>query len=93
MAKDVNGAEAKYLIGEMFFKSREYDQSIKTLQELASDFSDFVFWYEKSFLLIADNYLGKSDTFMAKATLNSIIENSDNKQTVELAKQKLKAIN
>ena len=77
----------------MLYKSREYDQSIKTLQELASDFSDFVYWYEKSFLLIADNYLGKSDTFMAKATLNSIIENSDNKQTVELAKQKLKAIN
>ncbi len=93
MAKDINGAEAKYLIAEMLFKSKEYDQSIKTLQELASDFSDFVYWYEKSFLLIADNYLGKSDTFMAKATLNSIIENSDNKQTVELAKQKLKAIN
>jgi hypothetical protein len=29
---------------------------------------------------------------MAKATLNSIIETSENKETIETAKQKLKAI-
>jgi tetratricopeptide (TPR) repeat protein len=90
--KDVVGAEAKYYIGEMQFKAKENDLSIKTLQELAKDFSEFVFWYEKGFLLIADNYTAKNDSFMAKATLNSIIENSENKQTVELAKQKLKAL-
>jgi hypothetical protein len=43
-------------------------------------------------LLIADNYQAKDDSFMAKATLNSIIENSENKETIETAKQKLKAI-
>jgi TolA-binding protein len=93
MAKDVNGAEAKYFIADMQFKNKENDASIKTLQELANDFSDFEYWYEKSFLLIADNYVAKKDNFMAKATLNSIIQNSENKQTIETAKQKLKAIN
>lgn len=92
LAKDVNGAEAKYLIAEIEYKSKQYDQSIKTLQQLAADFSDFNYWYEKAFLLIVDNYLGKNDIFMAKATLNSIIENSENKQTIEEAKLKLKSI-
>jgi tetratricopeptide (TPR) repeat protein len=90
MAKDVNGAEAKYFIADMQYKNKDYDTAIKTLQELANDFSDFLYWYEKSFLLIVDCYIAKNDIFMAKATLNSIIENSDNKDTVEAAKQKLK---
>jgi tetratricopeptide (TPR) repeat protein len=89
MAKDVSGAEAKYFLGEMLYLQKQYDASIKSLQELSNDFSDFVFWYEKAFLLIADNYAAKNDTFMAKATLNSIIENSDNKETIQIAKQKL----
>ncbi|NBA87665.1 tetratricopeptide repeat protein [Emticicia sp. CRIBPO] len=93
MAKDVNGAEAKYYIGEIQYKAKQYDTSIKTLQELAQDFADFAYWYEKAFLLISDNYIGKNDAFMAKATLKSIIDNSENKQTVEEAKQKLKLIN
>jgi TolA-binding protein len=92
LAKDVSGAEAKYYLGDMLNKQKEYDASIKSLQELANDFSDFVYWYERAFLLIADNYLAKDDSFMAKATLNSIIENSENKETIETAKQKLKAI-
>lgn len=92
LAKDVSGAEAKYFLGDMLYKQKQYDASIKSLQELANDFSDFVYWYERAFLLIADNYLAKDDSFMAKATLNSIIENSENKETIETAKQKLKAI-
>ena len=77
----------------MHFAQKDFDTSIKVLQDLAADFSDFTYWYEKAFLLIADNYLAKNDEFMAKATLKSIIENSESKDTVEKAKQKLKAIN
>lgn len=92
MAKDNNGAEAKYFIGEMQFKSRKYKESIITLQELAQEFSEFVYWYEKSFLLITDNYIGMEDYFMAKATLKSVIENSDTPETIDAAKKKLKDI-
>jgi len=92
MAKDINGAEAKYLIGEIQYKSRKHKESIKILQELAQDFSEFVYWYEKSFLLITDNYIGMNDYFMAKATLKSIIENSEIPETIDTAKKKLKDI-
>lgn len=92
LGKDISAAEAKYRLGEIQYKQKEFDASIKSMQELAKDYSDYLIWYEEAFLLIADNYLGKNDAFMAKATLNSIIENSDNTETVAKARQKLNAI-
>jgi tetratricopeptide (TPR) repeat protein len=92
MDKDVNAAEAKYLLGEILFQSGKYDEAIVEMQSLAQDFSDYVVWYENAFILIADSYAGKTDYFMAKATLNSIIENSGNPATVDLAKAKLRNI-
>jgi len=92
MDKDVNAAEAKYLLGELLYESGKYDETILEMQSLAQDFGDFVFWYEKAFLLISDAYIGQEDYFMAKATLNSIIENSGNPTTVDLAKAKLRNI-
>ncbi len=92
LGKDLSGAEAKYYIANIQYTMKEYDNSIKTCQELSNDFSDFEFWYERAFLLIADNYIAKNDNFMANATLKSIIENSNNPETIELAKNKLKTI-
>jgi tetratricopeptide (TPR) repeat protein len=92
LGKDISGAEAKYLIAYIQYQMKEYDNSIKTGQELSNDFSDFELWYEKAFLLIADNYIAKNDNFMANATLKSIIENSSNPETIALAKTKLKTI-
>lgn len=92
MAKDENAAEAKYRIGEVAYQQKNYDESIKLLQIVGSEYSDFMVWYEKAFLLIARNYVAKKDDFMAKATLNSIIENSTNAETVKEAKEILKSI-
>ncbi|WP_394996662.1 tetratricopeptide repeat protein [Emticicia sp.] len=92
MAKDNNGAEAKYFIGDIQYKAKKYKESIKTLQELSQDFSEFVYWYEKSFLLISDDYIALNDFFMAKATLKSVIENSDTPETVDAAQKKIKEI-
>ncbi|WP_341225121.1 tetratricopeptide repeat protein [uncultured Arcticibacterium sp.] len=92
MDKDINGAEAKYLLGEILYESGKYEDAIKEMQSLAQDFGDYVTWYEKAFLLIADSYVGQKDYFMAKATLNSIVENSGNPETVDIAKAKLKNV-
>ena len=92
MDKDINGAEAKYLLGEIFYESGKYEEAIEEMQELAKDFGDYIGWYEKAFLLIADSYIGQEDFFMAEATLNSIVENSGNSETVDLARAKLKNI-
>ncbi len=92
MAKDNNGAEAQFFIADMQYRSKKYKESIKTAQELAQQFSDFLYWYERGFILIADNYVGLNDYFMAKATLKSIIENSETPETIDLAKKKMKEI-
>lgn len=92
MAKDNNGAEAQFFIADMQYRSKKYKESIKTAQELAQQFSDFLYWYERGFILIADNYVALNDYFMAKATLKSIIENSETPETIDLAKKKMKEI-
>jgi TolA-binding protein len=92
-AKDENGAEAQYLMADIFYKRKQYKQSIEYLHNLNSTFALFEYWFGRSFLLIADNYIALDEVFQAKATLNSVIEKSPVKAIVEEAKQKLNQIN
>lgn len=91
-AQDMNGAEAQYLVGEVFYKQKKYNESLAALFDLKSRFSAYPKWYNKGFLLIADNYIAQKENFQAQATLNSIIENAKDKETVEGAKKKLVAL-
>lgn len=92
LAKDENAAQAKYRIGEMLYDQGKFDESIAEMQNLSQNYGDFIFWYERAFLLISKNYISKKDAFMAKATLNSIIENSESAETVNEAKKLLTTI-
>jgi tetratricopeptide (TPR) repeat protein len=92
LVKDENAAEAQYRIGEMLYNQGDFDGSIIEMQNLSQNYGDFIEWYEKAFLLISKNYISKKDVFMAKATLNSIIENSESAETVSEAKQLLNSI-
>jgi tetratricopeptide (TPR) repeat protein len=91
-AQDVNGAEAQYLVGEVFFKQGKHNESLAALFELKSRFAAYPKWYNKGFLLMADNYIAQKEYFQAQATLRSIIENSKDKETVAAAKAKLAGI-
>ena len=42
-------------------------------------------WLDKGFLLVAENFIAMKEYFQAKATLQSIIDNSSNTQTVQSA--------
>lgn len=91
-AQDISGAEAQYLVGEVFYKQKKYNESLAALFELKSRFSAYPKWYIKGFLLIADNYIAQKENFQAQATLNSIIDNAKDKDAVESAKKKLNAL-
>jgi TolA-binding protein len=91
-AKDENGAEAQYLIGEALYKQNKHKESLDALFELNQKFSSYEKWRGRGFLLIADNYVALNEAFQAKATLNSIIERSPDKALVEEAKAKLKTL-
>jgi tetratricopeptide (TPR) repeat protein len=90
-AQDEYGAEAKYLLGEIKYLTKNYKQSNEVLVSLNTDFAAYPQWVGKSFLLMSDNYLAIGDAFQAKATLKSMETFPlDNIKT--LAKEKLKKI-
>ncbi|MES2388613.1 MAG: tetratricopeptide repeat protein [Bacteroidota bacterium] len=91
-AKDQNGAEAQYLMGEIQNKTGKYRESQETLFDLNKNFSAYRKWYDKSFLLIADNYTALNDTYNAKYALEKLVENSSDPAVKEAARQKLELL-
>ena len=91
-AQDEYGAEAKYLLAEILYLSKDYKQSNETLISLNRDFSSYTDWVGKSYLLLADNYLALGDSFQTKRTLQSLIENFPQEQVKTVARERLKKL-
>ena len=88
------GAEAKYLISEIYYNQNKKDQAEKEIMDFISKGTPYQFWLGKAFLLLSDIYLDKGDEFQAKHTLSSMIENYGNKNDgiIENASRKLAEI-
>lgn len=91
-AQDEYGAEAKYLLAEVFFLTGDHANCKETLLSLKRDFEAYEEWVGKAFLLLADNYLATKETFQAKGTLKSLIDNFPRPDIKALAAERLKAI-
>jgi TolA-binding protein len=91
-ARDENGAEAKYLLGKLFYDQKEYQRSIETLISLNKDFSEYEDWVGKSYLLLADNYLALNNVFQAKGTLQSLVDQFPLQNVKEAARKKIAEI-
>ena len=89
LAKDVNGAEAQYYLGDMLFRQKKYKESVATLLKFNEQFAEFEYWKGKAFILVSDNNVAQDETAQAKAVLNSIIENTSDETIKAEAKQKL----
>jgi TolA-binding protein len=74
-ARDEYGAEAKYLLAEIFYMQKDYKKSYETLLNLTEDFGAYDEWVGKAFLLMADNFVAMDQIFQARATLQSLIDN------------------
>jgi tetratricopeptide (TPR) repeat protein len=85
LAKDKNGAEAQYYIGLILNQSADYANSNEALYAIPEQYGMYTEWLDKGFLLVAENFIAMQEYFQAKATLQSIIDNSENEQTVQLA--------
>jgi TolA-binding protein len=91
-AHDEYGAEAKYLLGEIFYLTKEHKQCYETLLGVKSEFSTYTEWVGKAFLLLADNYVATNEIFQAKGTLKSLVDNFPTQEVKDLAREKLKKI-
>ena len=68
-------AESKYMVAKLLHDKNEYKASLDTCFKLKGRFESYDYWVVKAFILIADDYQALGNSFQAKATLESIIEN------------------
>jgi TolA-binding protein len=91
------GAEAKYQLANIDYKMGNFKASQNKCYDVANSVPSYDFWIGKSFILLADNFIALKDTFQAKATLQSILENyekdpADPEDIRAIAQEKLDAI-
>jgi TolA-binding protein len=91
-AQDEYGAEAKYLLADIFYRQKEYNKSYETLLSLTEDFAAYDQWVGKAFLLMADNFMAMDQIFQARATLQSLIENFPLQNIKDAAVRKMSEI-
>ena len=93
LAKDKNGAEAQYYIGLILNQMSDYTNSNEALYVIPEQYGIYTEWLDKGFLLVAENFIAMKEYFQAKATLQSIIDNSTNEQTVKTATNRFEWVN
>ena len=91
-AQDEFGAEAKYLLAQIFHLQKQYKQSYETLLSLTEDFSGYEEWVGKAYLLMADNFLAMDQVFQSRATLQSLVDNFPSQSVKDAAANKIKEI-
>jgi TolA-binding protein len=90
--KDEFGAEAKYWASQALYRQEKFKEAQASIMELNKQYADYERWRVRAFILLADVYVSLKDPDQAKATLQSVIENAEDKDAIELAKTKLAAL-
>lgn len=78
VAKDTKleqGAEAKYLLAEIYYKDNQKQKSEQEIIDFVEKGTPYTYWLGKSFLLLASIYEDNGDQFQAKHTLKSLADN------------------
>lgn len=91
--KGAMGAEAKYYSVYLLYADGDIEEAENAAFELINDYPAYDHWMAKAFILLADIYVRRDNLFQAKQTLQSIIDNHDGEDLVNLARDKLKTIN
>jgi tetratricopeptide (TPR) repeat protein len=94
LEKSSNGeysGEAAYHKAETLFAKKDYDGAEAAIERIVAEpHSDY--WLAKTFILWADIFYARENNMQAKQTLQSIIENYDGAELVQLAQKKYDAI-
>lgn len=87
------GAEAKFHQAYVRHLQARYRDSEKEVFELVQRYPAYDHWKARAFILLGDVYVQLGDLFQAKATLQSVADNSKEADIVAQALQRLEAIN
>jgi len=82
------------LLSEILFLQKQYELAEKEIIDFNNKNTPYYFWQAKAILLLSDIYINKDDIFMAKHSLQSIIEAYDvpNDGIIDEAQVKLNEI-
>lgn len=83
--------EASYRIAESLFLQQQYDEAERAIEAITADPAND-YYLAKSFILWADIFYARGNNLQAKQTLQSIIDNYDGDDLVQIALQKRNAI-
>ncbi|OPZ96523.1 MAG: Tetratricopeptide repeat protein [Bacteroidetes bacterium ADurb.Bin408] len=93
MAENEMKAEAKYNMALIQYNLANYKESEKIIFEIINQMPSYEYWIAKSFILLADNLVKMDNIFQAKHTLQSIIDNYEGLDLVQIAFEKLNKLN
>ncbi len=91
--KTALGAEALYNKADIAYNMSKRDSCKSLVFKLNDNFASYENWVVKGFILLSDVYRDEKDYFQARATLQSIIDNTEIKELLEIAKRKLEELN
>lgn len=86
------GAEAKYLMAYIQHVNGRFKDSEASVFELVQQYPGYMDWRARGLILLADNYVELGDNFQAKATLQSVVDNSSDPALAAMAQQRLNDI-
>ncbi len=87
--KSAWGAEARYEVAACQFSLGNYTAAEKAAQVVIKETSSYDFWLTRSYILLGDIFLQQKDYFNAKATYQSVAQNSTIIELKTEAQQKL----
>ena len=73
--RSVYGAESAYYAAMASYKQNNLDDAENRVFDISDHFGSHEYWVAKSFILLADVYVGKDNVFQAKETLRSVVDN------------------
>lgn len=85
--KSIKGAEAKYFVAEILFEQDKNTECENEILELVNQKPSYDYWIAKAILLLGENFIVLEDYYNARSSLQSVIDNYEGKDEVEI-KQK-----
>jgi TolA-binding protein len=73
--RNSNGAEAKYLLANVYFEQGKMTEAEAEVMDFAKKNTPHQFWLARSFVLLADLYIKQNNDFQAKQYLISLQKN------------------
>ncbi len=87
------GAEARYETANTWFMTERFADAEKAAFEVVNKSGSYDYWVTKAYILLGDIYFKQKDYFNAKATFQSIVQNSLNAELKAEAQAKLSRVN